>query len=327
MPEHGSWESLEGKSIVVTGSTGFVASHLVPHLIAEGAQVFGASEQGHDPFGDPMYHHTLCDIRRPVDIQSLLTIAEPDGVIHLAAQSHVPSAWENPERTWRINVMGTLHLLRACAALRRPPRFLMVSTGEVYGRPERVPVDETAPLRPRNPYAASKAAADILARQMADAGQVPAVVVRPFNHTGPGQSPKFVCAAFAEQIAKIEAGRQEPILRVGDLTPERDFLDVRDVVRAHALALCRGQPGEVYNIASGRPWTIQAILETLLAASRANIVVEADPERMRPTDTPVIAGNAERFRLATGWEPRIPFGQTLRDLLDDLRARVASEGT
>jgi GDP-4-dehydro-6-deoxy-D-mannose reductase len=327
MPEftdRGAWESLEGRTVVVTGATGFVGAHLVPALLREGAQVFGASDQDEDPLRDPMYHHTRCDIRRPVDIQSVMAIAEPDAVIHLAAQSHVPSAWENPERTWRINVMGTLHLLRACAVQRNPPKFLMVSTGEVYGRPESVPVREEAGLRPRNPYAASKAAAEILARQMADARQVPAIVVRPFNHTGPGQSAKFVCAAFAEQIAGIEAGRQEPILRVGDLTPERDFLDVRDVVAGYAAALRRGEVGATYNIASGAPRSIQSILETLLAASDANIVVETDPERLRPTDTPVIAGDASRFRRATGWAPKIPFEKTLRDLLDHFRAKIGN---
>jgi GDP-4-dehydro-6-deoxy-D-mannose reductase len=216
--------------------------------------------------------------------------------------------------------MGTLHLLRACTSLRNVPRFLMVSTGEVYGKPESVPIDESGALRPRNPYAASKAAAEILVRQMADAGQVPAVVVRAFNHTGPGQTPAFVCAAFADQVARIEAGLQDPVLRVGDLTPQRDFLDVRDVVRAHLLALCRGQVGETYNIASGTPHSIQSILETLIGLSSVKIDVETDPDRLRPTDTPVIAGNAARLRAMTGWAPEIPFEQTLRDLLDHFRA-------
>jgi GDP-4-dehydro-6-deoxy-D-mannose reductase len=317
---HEGWDSLEGRSVAVTGAGGFVGNHLIPTLLAAGAQVHGATDRDPPDIVDPHFHHTICDIRRPVDVQSLLGIAEPDAVIHLAAQSHVPSAWENPERTWRINVMGTLHLLRACTSLRNVPRFLMVSTGEVYGKPESVPIDESGALRPRNPYAASKAAAEILVRQMADAGQVPAVVVRAFNHTGPGQTPAFVCAAFADQVARIEAGLQDPVLRVGDLTPQRDFLDVRDVVRAHLLALCRGQVGETYNIASGTPHSIQSILETLIGLSSVKIDVETDPDRLRPTDTPVIAGNAARLRAMTGWAPEIPFEQTLRDLLDHFRA-------
>jgi GDP-4-dehydro-6-deoxy-D-mannose reductase len=299
-----------------------VASHLIPALLMEGAQIHGADVSSEDPFEDPQYHHTVCDIRRPADVQSLLTISEPDAVIHLAAQSHVPSAWENPERTWRINVMGTLHLLRACAAQPKPPRFLMISTGEVYGRPTRLPVKETAPLRPRNPYAASKAAAEIMVRQMSDAGQVPAIVVRPFNHTGPGQTPDFVCASFAEQIAQIETGDRQPILKVGDLSPERDFLDVRDVVRAYHRILCRGRIGKTYNIATGRPHSIQWILERLLERSTANILVETDPDRLRPTDTPIIAGDPTLVEQDTGWEARIPFEKTLSDLLEYSRITV-----
>ncbi|MBN1478429.1 GDP-mannose 4,6-dehydratase [Candidatus Sumerlaeota bacterium] len=313
------WDTLEGRTVIVTGATGFVASHLVPALLEEGAQVFGADVLDDPPLRDAHYHHVECDIRRPADVQNLLAISEPDAVIHLAAQSHVPSAWKNPERTTRINVLGTLHLLRACAELDSPARFLMVSTGDVYGRPDRVPIDESAIPRPPNPYAASKLAAEIFARQMADAGQVPAIIVRPFNHTGPGQSSKFVCAAFAEQIARVELGRQPAILSVGDLTPRRDFLDVRDVVDAYIRALCRGRIGETYNIASGKPRTIQSILETLLECSTANIVVETDPDLMRPSDTPVFAGDASRFRRVTGWRPRIPLEETLEEMLEHFR--------
>jgi GDP-4-dehydro-6-deoxy-D-mannose reductase len=320
------WKSLEGRRVVVTGANGFVGGHLVPALTASGAQVFGASDTSMVPYHDPLYHHTVCDVRRPIDVQSLLSIAEPDALIHLAAQSHVPSAWDNPERTWRINLMGTLHLLRACAAQPTPPRFLMVSTGEVYGSPRDVPATEETEVRPANPYAASKAAAEILVRQVSDAGQVPATIVRPFNHTGPRQSPQFVCANFAEQIARIEADLQPPVITVGDLSPRRDFLDVRDVARAHILALMSGAVGQTFNVASGEPRPIETILDMLLRESDVDIEVEVDPARLRPTDTPVLAGDAARFREATGWKPEIPFEQTLRDLLAHFRQVLAVGG-
>lgn len=316
------WENLAGKTVFVTGESGFVGAHLVPAMIAERAKVFGVSDMPPLPIESDLYHHTDVDLRKRDDIKSVLSVAEPDAVIHLAAQSHVPTAWDDPERTWRINVLGSLNLLQACSELRRVPRFLMISTGEVYGKPMEVPLDETAPLRPRNPYAASKAAAEILALQMSDAGQVPVVVLRPFNHTGPGQRSQFVCPAFAEQIAKIEAGKQEPEISVGDLSPARDFLDVRDVVQAHMTALCRAEVGEFYNIASGNPRTIQSVLETLLQMTDAKIDVVTDPDRLRPSDTPVISGSAAKFNDATGWEPKIPFEQTLRDLLEQFRAKI-----
>ena len=163
--DHEAWETLEGRRIVVTGATGFVGRHLVPTLIEEGVQVHG--------------------IRRPADCQGLMAVAEPDAVIHLAAQSHVPSAWENPERTWRINVIGTLNLMRACQSQRTPPRALFVSSGEVYGKPERLPLTESHPIRPQNPYAATKAAGEVMVRQMADSGQVPAIIVRAFASSMP----------------------------------------------------------------------------------------------------------------------------------------------
>jgi len=186
-----------------------------------------------------------------------------------------------------------------------------------------LPQTEESPLRPNNPYAVSKVAQDFLGLQYHLAYGLPVVRVRPFNHTGPGQSPRFVVPAFASQIARIEVGLQEPVLRVGNLDAARDFSDVRDIVRAYHLAVTEGEPGEVYNLASGRPQPVRGLLETLLGYSQVKIRVERDEERSRPVDVPVVYGSAEKFHRQTGWEPQIPFEQTLRDTLEYWRGQVA----
>jgi GDP-4-dehydro-6-deoxy-D-mannose reductase len=187
-----------------------------------------------------------------------------------------------------------------------------------------LPQTEDSPLRPNNPYAVSKVAQDLLGLQYYLAHKVPVVRVRPYNHTGPGQSPRFVAPSFAQQIARIEAGLQEPVLKVGNLGASRDFTDVRDIVRAYHLAVTQGVAGEVYNLASGRPQSVLGLLEMLLSYSRADIRVERDPSRYRPVDVPVVYGSAEKFHRCTGWEPGIPFEQTLRDILDYWRLELAA---
>jgi GDP-4-dehydro-6-deoxy-D-mannose reductase len=177
-------------------------------------------------------------------------------------------------------------------------------------------------LRPSNPYAVSKVSQDFLGLQYHLAYGVSVVRVRPFNHTGPGQAPRFVVPAFASQIARIEAGLQEPVMKVGNLAASRDFTDVRDIVRAYHLAVTQAEPGEVYNLASGRAQSVQSLLETLLSYSQVEIRVERDPSRYRPVDVPVAYGSAGKFRQQTGWEPQIPFEQTLRDVLDHWRREV-----
>ncbi|MGD9001474.1 MAG: GDP-mannose 4,6-dehydratase, partial [Anaerolineae bacterium] len=203
----------------------------------------------------------------------------------------------------------------------------IVGSNEEYGAPEadELPQTEQNPLRPNNPYAVSKVGQDFLGLQYYLAYGLLVVRVRPFNHTGPRQSRRFVVPAFASQIARIEAGLQEPVIRVGNLDTSRDFLDVRDIVRAYHLAVTRGEPGEVYNLASGRPQSIQALLNTLLSYSEMRIRIERDPERYRPVDVPVAYGSAEKFYRRTGWEPRIPFEQTLRDTLAYWREQAHKE--
>jgi GDP-4-dehydro-6-deoxy-D-mannose reductase len=201
--------------------------------------------------------------------------------------------------------------------------MLVISSGDIYGeQPGQVPPNEDAPLRPSNPYAVSKVTQDMLALQYFLSNDLPILRVRPFNHLGPGQSPGFVATDFGLQIARIEAGQQEPVIHVGSLSAERDFTDVRDVVRAYRLIMERGAPGEAYNVASGRTWTIGALLDMLLALASVSISVASDTARLRPGSPSKVWGDATRLHEATGWQPTIPLEQTARDVLDDCRQRV-----
>jgi GDP-4-dehydro-6-deoxy-D-mannose reductase len=248
----------------------------------------------------------------------------PDAIFHLAGQSNVPRSFAEPAQTLTTNVLAQLNLFQAALRLKQNPLFLVVCSNEIYGRvtPGDLPIDEDAPLRPVSPYAVSKAAQDLLAYQYYISHKLRTIRLRPFNHIGPRQAEQFVASAFAAQIARIEAGGQEPLLRVGDLAAERDFTDVRDMVRAYALAAQHGEPGQAYNIGSGRTVSIRWLLDTLLAFSTRDIAVEPDPARMRPADVPRVACDSRRFRERTGWAPQISLEQTLHDILEYWRDRV-----
>ncbi|HUS15553.1 MAG TPA: GDP-mannose 4,6-dehydratase [Chloroflexia bacterium] len=251
----------------------------------------------------------------------------PDFLFHLAAQSIVQRAFSDPESTLVNNIVGELNVLRAIKELNLPTRILLVGSSEEYGHvePEDLPVDEDTPFRPENPYAVSKIAQDMLGLQYFLTFKVPVIRVRPFNHIGPGQGEQFVTAAFARQVAAIEAGQQEPVLHVGNLSAERDFTDVRDMVRAYHLAITEGEPGAVYNLGSGQATSISRILDTLLAMSTVAVRIERDPTRLRPADVPRIVCDPGRFRGRTGWEPRIALQTSLTDILNDWRQRVLAD--
>jgi GDP-4-dehydro-6-deoxy-D-mannose reductase len=222
------------------------------------------------------------------------------------------------------NVLAQLHLFQAALRLRLNPLLLIAGSNEIYGhvKPEDLPLTEETPLRPVNPYAVSKATQDLLAYQYYASHRLRTIRLRPFNHIGPRQSEQFVVSAFAAQIARIEAGRQAPIIRVGNLAAERDFTDVRDMVRAYALAARHGQVPLAYNIGSGRCVSIRWLLDTLLTFSERDIAVEPDPARMRPADVPRVVSDSRRFREHTGWEPQISIEQTLFDVLEYWRGHV-----
>jgi GDP-4-dehydro-6-deoxy-D-mannose reductase len=267
-------------------------------------------------------HHL--DLREPELVQGLVDEVRPDYVFHLAAQSIPAISFTDPWSTIETNVRAQLNVLRAVHLLELSARILVIGSNEEYGRPgeNELPLTEDVPLRPASPYAVSKVTQDLMGLQFHLAYGLDVVRLRPFNHTGPGQGMRFVVPDFSSQVARIEAGLQAPVMQVGNLEPSRDFGDVRDVVRAYHLAATHGEAGEVYNVASGRAWSIGALLDMLLSYSDVDIKIEVDPARHRPVDVPVIYGSAAKLHRATGWQPEIPFEQTLRETLDYWRARA-----
>ena len=318
--------------VLITGATGFVGTHLRRYLITftdwdiagtfypdppDSDSEAGAPDRRREQF-------LGLDLRDRHATDSVLGEIRPDYIVHLAAQSHVPTAYADPWDTLENNIRGQLNLLESCLALDLKPRILIIGSGEEYGRAqaEELPLTEDHPLRPENPYSVSKVAQDVMGYQYYISYGLPIVRVRPFNHIGPEQSPRFVLSAFAKQVAEIEAGQREPVLHVGNLTPARDFTDVRDVVRAYRLLLDRGREGEVYNVASGEAHTIQSLVDSLLERATTRIEVRTDPERYRPSDIPIIYGSAVKLAQETGWRPEIPLAQTITDVLDEWRRRV-----
>ncbi|RLC95608.1 MAG: GDP-mannose 4,6 dehydratase [Chloroflexi bacterium] len=316
---------------LVTGAGGFVGGHLCAYLLAHTDWELLGTVYPHPVESQPeeprlrLKFANLCD---PGGARALFDAAQPDYIFHLAAQAFVPTSFADPWDTLQNNIRSELNLLEAVRQSGRDVRVLVIGSNEEYGapRPEELPQTEQSPLRPNNPYAVSKVAQDFLGLQYHLAYGLPVVRVRPFNHTGPGQSPRFVVPAFASQIARIEAGQQEPVMKVGNLAAARDFSDVRDIVRAYHLAATQGEAGEVYNLASGKAQSIQGLLDTLLGYSQAEIRVERDPARYRPVDVPEVYGSALKFHRLTGWEPEIPFEQTLRDTLEYWRGQVGEHG-
>jgi GDP-4-dehydro-6-deoxy-D-mannose reductase len=266
----------------------------------------------------------VADLGDLEQVVAALESARPDVIFHLAAQSNVPRSFENPAATLTANILAQLHLFQATLRLRLNPLLLIVSSNEIYGQiqPEDLPLNEDTPLRPVNPYAVSKATQDLLAYQYHVSHQMRTIRLRSFNHIGPRQSELFVVSAFAAQIARIEAGLQEPVIRVGNLAAERDFTDVRDMVRAYALVARHGQVPLAYNIGSGRCVSIRWLLDTLLTFGERDIAVEPDPARMRPADVARVVSDSRRFREHTGWEPLVALEQTLFDVLEYWRERV-----
>ncbi len=316
--------------VLITGVTGFAGSHLAEYALAQpGVEVYGTcrtrSRLDNIIHLEGRLRLVECDLRDPFSVQALIALTRPDRLFHLAAQSFVPTSWTAPEETIVTNVLGQLNLLEAVRRHSPETRFQIACSSEEYGlvHPDEVPIDESNPLRPLSPYGVSKVAQDLLGYQYHASYGLHTVRTRAFNHTGPRRGEVFVTSSFAKQVAEVEAGRRPPVLHCGNLEARRDFTDVRDMVRAYWLALEHGEPGEVYVIASGRSYSIREVLEMVLGMAAVPIRVEVDPERLRPSDVPILEGNAARFRARTGWVPEIPFTKTMADLLDYWRAVVA----
>jgi GDP-4-dehydro-6-deoxy-D-mannose reductase len=299
---------------VVTGSHGFVGPHLVAHLEASGDSVIGLDRQRTDPF----------DVTDYARVREHLGDIRPEVVYHLAALSHVGESWENPTESFRVNAEGTLNVLRACAEL-RTDRVVVVLSSEEYGHVDEadLPITEDAPLRPVTPYGATKCAADLLALQAFLGDGLATVRVRPFGHTGPGQSPRFVVPALAARLARAERDATDEI-PVGSLDAVRDISDVRDVVRAYRLLAERGEPGEVYNVCSGSGVSVQEIADGLLDRATRPIKLVTDPDLVRPVDVARMIGSNEKLRAATGWAPAISLDRTVADVLDHARKSLSS---
>ncbi len=312
---------------LITGINGFVGGHLAEHLLTMPEwEVWGVSRA--EQLALPQIRNQVrlvhADLCNAAQTDAAIATARPDVIFHLAGQPFVPESFRDPAATLNTNILAQLHILLALIAQDCHARVLAVCTNEEYGTitPADLPIDEDTPLRPANPYGVSKIAQDMLALQYSTSHGLDIVRVRPFTHIGPRQSERFVAAAFARQIAQIEAGNQPPIMQVGNLSAQRDFTDVRDIVRAYVLAVEHGETGQVYNIGTGQAVTIQSLLAQLLAMSTIHVDVQPDPQRMRPIDVPLVVCDPRRFHACTGWQPHIPFKQTLQDILNDWRTRV-----
>jgi GDP-4-dehydro-6-deoxy-D-mannose reductase len=287
--------------LLVVGDTGFVGKHALTQW----------------PQAKGLAHVTGgIDICNKPALLAYLAKNVPETVLHLAALSFVPDSFKAPEKTFEVNFLGTLHLLEALAESGFRGRLLFVGTGDAYGLvpTDALPIKEAQPLRPRNPYAVSKVAAEALCYQWSQTGPFEVVMARPFNHIGAGQAPTFAISDFARQIAQISAGQRPPILEVGNIDVTRDFTDVKDVLKAYSLLMDKGHNGEVYNVCSGVERSVRSLVERLLQLAGIEAEIKNDPARFRPSDQPRVCGDHEKLSDHTGWQPEVSMDDTLLNL-------------
>lgn len=311
------------RSIFITGATGFVGRHLIRLLDLPETEIYGTSFPEEPEALDIMCQNDIChlDIRRKKHVLEVMKMAQPDLVFHLAAISNVGYSWKNREETLETNLTGTLHVFEAVKKYAPQAKVLFVSSADVYASEstEGKPLQEDNQTKPSSPYAFTKIGGELLSRFYTDIENMEIVISRTFPHTGPGQREAFVCSDWASQIARIEKGLAEPVIRVGNIDIKRDFADVRDVVNGYKLLMERGKKGEVYNIASGKAVALSEVLQMLLSFSSEKIDIQVDPQRLRKTDIPCLIGDYNKIKAETGWTPEIPWKQTLLDLLNSWR--------
>jgi GDP-4-dehydro-6-deoxy-D-mannose reductase len=305
---------------LITGCAGFAGSHLADHLLGKGDEVIALlavnENRANIQHVEKDLRIVVADLRAFDLVRDLLQSFKPQRIYHLAAVSSPVESLENPALTYQVNFMGTLNLLSAWLQVGMDCRFLLVSSAEVYGvvPREKLPLREEMELRPVSPYAGSKAAAEMLALQFFRSYGLPIVRVRPFNHTGPRQSSKFVCSNFARQVVEIELGVRPPTIVAGNIHAARDFSDVRDIVRGYSDLLEKGAPGEVYQLCSGHAVSIQSILQALLSFTSQSVQVSVDKSLLRNHEAAEVWGDYSKARTAVGWQPRHELTDTLRAL-------------
>ena len=307
---------------MITGANGFVGPYLAKALTARGCRVHGAGLGAPSPaLALSGWQHA--DLREPASLEAAIGGTAPDVVVHLAGQSSAALSFEDPAETFRVNSLGTWNLLEAVRAKAPRARILVVGTSESYGpQPAGTRVPESAPFRPVSPYGLSKAAADAFAEVAFRAHGLDVIRTRSFAHAGPGQAPRFVLPSFAQQIAAIEAGGREPVLRVGNLDVTRDLTDVRDVVEAYVALIERGRAGAAYNVCQGRGVLLTDVVAALAARARVALRVEGDPSRFRPADVPYLVGDPSAIENDCGWRASMPIDRTLDDVLAEWRGRT-----
>jgi len=306
--------------ILITGGTGFVGAHLIRLLRLHASKIAVLSSSGRPPSESDVEYFEV-DIRNTDAVRTIVRDLDPHHIYHLAGISTVEASWNNPRLAYEVNVLGALNLFEAALQLPSPPRILNISTSQMYAPSDR-PLREDSPIQPNNPYAASKAMAELLVAQYRER-PVGVITARPFNHTGPGQSPNFVLSSIAKQFAEIEAGIRAPKLTLGNVNVERDFTDVRDVVRAYWMLLAKGRPDEVYNVCSGSLVRLRDIIDLFQQSTGINVAVASDAKYIRSSDVPRVCGDSGKLREETGWLPEIPLKKTVEDLLQYWRRVLA----
>lgn len=318
--------------VLITGATGFVGCHLTRLLKQQGdCELLGLSLHRNWPEHAPDLVDQVplvsVNLLHPDKTLEVLEGFRPTHIYHLAGYAEVSRSYREPDAAWEGNLTATRCLYNAILRWGEKPRILYVSSGAVYGEPTDPcqPITEQTELRPNSPYATSKAAADLLSFEMTRSRGMDIIRVRPFNHIGPGQSPRYALASFAEQLAAIEQGLQPPLLRVGNLASQRDLTDVRDVVAAYRLLMERAASGSVFNVASGVTLPMQTYLDLMLNLTPVEVRVEVDPVLLRPVDTATVRVDVSALKSLTGWQPRIPMTQTVSDLLNYWRSEVGKK--